>query len=98
MRITIAGDIGSGKTTIARELARHAEGEMSSTGGIHGQLAAAGGITTLELNRLAETDPAIDEEIDGYLKKLPPGKLVVESRMSWGFVPRPRKNFLYVLH
>ena len=97
MRITIAGDIGSGKTTIARELARHAEVEMCSTGGIQRQLAAARGITTLELNRLAETDPAIDEEIDGYLKKLPPGKLVVESRMAWRFVPDARKIFLYVL-
>src|SRR6516164_7572426 len=97
MRITIAGDIGSGKTTIARELARHAEVEMCSTGGIQRQLAAARGISTLELNRLAETDPSIDREIDHYLKTLPDGDLVVESRMAWRFVPNTKKIFLYVL-
>jgi cytidylate kinase len=97
MRITIAGDIGSGKTTIAGELARRAGVEMCSTGGIQRQLAAARGITTLELNRLAETDPSIDDQIDGYLKNLPAGNLVVESRMAWRFVPNARKIFLYVL-
>jgi cytidylate kinase len=97
MRITIAGDIGSGKTTIAGELARRAGVEMCSTGGIQRQLAAARGITTLELNRLAETDPSVDDQIDGYLKNLPAGNLVVESRMAWRFVPNARKIFLYVL-
>jgi CMP/dCMP kinase len=97
MRITIAGDIGSGKTTIARELARHVSVEVCSTGGIQRQLAAARGITTLELNRLAETDASIDDQIDTYLKMLPSGDLVVESRMAWRFVPNSRKIFLYVL-
>ena len=97
MRITIAGDIGSGKTTIARELARHVAVEVCSTGGIQRQLAAARGITTLELNRLAETDASIDDQIDTYLKMLPSGDLVVESRMAWRFVPNSRKIFLYVL-
>jgi cytidylate kinase len=97
MRITIAGDIGSGKTTIARELARRIAVEMRSTGGIQRQLAAARGITTLELNRLAETDSSIDRQIDHYLKTLPNGDLVVESRMAWRFVPNTTKIFLYVL-
>jgi predicted cytidylate kinase len=97
MRITIAGDIGSGKTTIARELAKRVAVEMRSTGGIQRQLAATRGITTLELNRLAETDAAIDRQIDHYLKTLPDGNLVVESRMAWRFVPNTRKIFLYVL-
>jgi cytidylate kinase len=97
MRITVAGDIGSGKTTIARELARHAAAEMYSTGGIQRQLATTRGITTLDLNRLAETDPSIDDQIDSYLKNLPAGNLVVESRMAWRFVPGTKKIFLYVL-
>ena len=97
MRITIAGDIGSGKTTIAGELAAHARAELFSTGGIQRQLAAARGITTLELNRLAETDASIDQQIDSYLQTLPQGDLVVESRMAWRFVPNARKIFLYVL-
>jgi CMP/dCMP kinase len=97
MRVTIAGDIGSGKTTIAREIARHVGVDLCSTGGIQRQLAAARGITTLELNRLAETDGSIDEQIDNYLRTLPAGDLVVESRMAWRFVPDTSKIFLYVL-
>jgi predicted cytidylate kinase len=97
MRITIAGDIGSGKTTIAGELAARLTVEMRSTGGIQRQLAAARGISTLELNRLAETDSAIDRQIDHYLKTLPDGDLVVESRMAWRFVPNTTRIFLYVL-
>jgi len=97
MRITIAGDIGSGKTTIATELAARLAVEMRSTGGIQRQLAAMRGISTLELNRLAETDSAIDREIDHSLKTLPDGDLVVESRMAWRFVPNTTKIFLYVL-
>jgi predicted cytidylate kinase len=97
MRISIAGDIGSGKTTIAAELARQIGAQLCSTGGIQRQLAAARRITTLELNRLAENDASIDEQIDGYLKALSGGDLVVESRMAWRFVPDTRKIFLYVL-
>lgn len=96
MRITIAGDIGSGKSTIARRLADLAGREPLSTGGIQRQLAQARGLTVLELNKLAEQDPSIDKEIDGYLLALPPGDLVVESRMAWHFVPDTLKVYLYI--
>ena len=96
-RISIAGDIGSGKSTIARAVASRIGVEPLSTGGIQRQLAAARGINTLELNRLAETDPSIDQEIDDYLRALPDGPLVVESRMAWHFVPGTCRVFLYIL-
>jgi cytidylate kinase len=95
-RIAIAGDIGSGKTTIARRLAEAAGVEPLSTGGIQRRLAQARGLTVLELNKLAETDGTIDREIDGYLMNLPSGDLVVESRMAWHFVPDTLKVYLYV--
>jgi CMP/dCMP kinase len=96
LRITIAGDIGSGKSTIAKRLADQAGVDPLSTGGIQRQLAQRRGLTVLELNKLAETDPRIDEEIDGYLKALPAGDLVVESRMAWHFVPDTLKVYLYI--
>ena len=49
---------------IARELAKHAAAEMYSTGGIQRQIATARGITTLDLNRLAETDPEVQKALD----------------------------------
>jgi predicted cytidylate kinase len=96
-RISIAGDIGSGKSTIARAVAARIGVEPLSTGGIQRQLAATRGINTLELNRLAESDPSIDREIDDYLRALPDGPLVVESRMAWHFVPGTYRVFLYIL-
>lgn len=98
MRITIAGDIGSGKTTIARAIADRLGVEALSTGGIQRKLASARGISTLELNLLAEKDPSIDQQIDDFLRNLPStGDLVVESRMAWHFVPNTKKIFLYTL-
>ena len=96
-RISIAGDIGSGKSTIAKAVASRIGVEPLSTGGIQRQLAAARGINTLELNRLAEADPSIDQKIDDYLRALPDGPLVVESRMAWHFVPGTCRVFLYIL-
>jgi cytidylate kinase len=96
LRITIAGDIGSGKSTLAKRLADQAGVEPLSTGGIQRQLAQKRGVTVLELNKLAETDFSIDKEIDSYLMNLPPGDLVVESRMAWHFVPNTLKLYLYI--
>jgi predicted cytidylate kinase len=96
LRITIAGDIGSGKSTVAKRLAEFAGVEPLSTGGIQRQLAQKRGVSVLELNRLAENDPTIDKEIDSYLMRLPPGNLVVESRMAWHFVPDTLKVYLYI--
>src|SRR6516165_773331 len=95
-RITIAGDIGSGKSTVAKKLADWLGVEPHSTGGIQRQLARQRRLSVLELNKLAEDDPSIDREIDGYLMRLPTGELVVESRMAWHFVPDTLKLYLYI--
>ena len=95
-RITIAGDIGSGKSTVAKKLADWLGVEPLSTGGIQRQLAQQRLLSVLELNKLAEEDPSIDREIDGYLMRLPDGELVVESRMAWHFVPNTLKLYLYI--
>jgi cytidylate kinase len=47
------------------------------------------GITTLELNKRAETDKSIDDQIDSVFKNLAkaPKNLVVDSRMAFHFLP-----------
>lgn len=95
-RITITGDIGSGKSTVAKRLAHLAGIELLSTGGIQRRLAQRRGLNVLELNKLAEEDANIDREIDSYLMGLPAGDLVVESRMAWHFVPNTLKLYLYI--
>jgi predicted cytidylate kinase len=96
LRITIAGDIGSGKSTVAKRLAELAGVEPLATGGIQRQLAQKRGVSVLELNRLAENDASIDREIDSYLMGLSQDTIVVESRMAWHFVPDTLKVYLYI--
>lgn len=72
--------------------------EAYSTGKIQRKMAEERGITTLELNKLAETDKSIDDEIDGNFKKLSETdkNLVIDSRMAWHFIPESFKIKLEV--
>lgn len=95
-RVTVAGDIGSGKTTVAKRLAGIIGVELLSIGTIQRELAKSKGVNVLELNQFAESDRAIDQEIDSYLMDLPPGDLVAESRLAWHFIPDTTKVYLYI--
>lgn len=86
--IAISGDLGSGKSTVGRLLAAELGLRFLSTGEIHRSIAAKQQISTLQLNRLAETDSTIDDEVDSALIKLNTSgeALVVDSRMAWWFI------------
>lgn len=96
--ISISGDLGSGKSLIARMLSERLGVEMISTGAIQRQLAAEMGMSTLELNHYAESHPEIDEQIDSRIVEI--GKTgdpaVIDSRMAWHFVPHSFKVYLTV--
>lgn len=96
--VTISGDLGSGKSILTDALCNHWEAERYSTGTVQRQLAAEMGISTLELNRLAETDKSIDDKIDGVFASLSQTKanLIVDSRMAWHFIPEAFKIKLEV--
>lgn len=87
--ISISGDLGSGKSLLANSLVERWEADRYSTGMVQRRLADRMGITTLELNKRAETDKAIDEQIDSVFKNLAktPKNLVVDSRMAFHFLP-----------
>lgn len=96
IKITITGDLGSGKSAVSELLCAQTGYEYVSTGQIQRQLAREMGIDTLEMNRRADTDPTIDQRIDGIfveLGKLPQG-YVVDSRMAWFFLPDSFKVYL----
>ena len=97
-KITITGDLGSGKSLVARLLQQHTSYRIYSTGAIQREIAASHGMTTLELNRYAETHPEIDAEIDAFSKKLGQRTepLIVDSRLAWFFIPDSFKIFLEV--
>lgn len=95
-KITLTGDLGSGKSTVSRILCEHTGFEYVSTGQVQRQLARELGLDTLEMNRLADTDPSIDKRIDGIFVALgqDPKGYVVDSRMAWFFLPDSFKVFL----
>jgi len=97
--ITISGMLGSGKSTVAKLLAERLGWDYYSTGNAQREIAAKRGMTTLELNHLADTDPSIDQEIDGVFKNFNEDirqNLVIDSRMAFFFVPNSIKIKLNV--
>ncbi len=96
--ITITGDLGSGKSAVSRLIADHHGYKQYSTGSAQRALADQLGITTLELNQRAETDPTIDEQIDSIFRQLEhaPVRYVIDSRMAWHFLPMSLKVKLVV--
>jgi len=95
-KITLTGDLGSGKSAVSRILCEKTGFEYVSTGRIQRQLAQEMGIDTLEMNRRADVDPSIDERIDGIFVSLgeDPKGYVVDSRMAWFFLPKSFKVYL----
>jgi cytidylate kinase len=96
--ISIAGNIGSGKSSVARRLSELTGWPFVSTGALFRELAARRGLTVLELNKRAETDPSVDDEVDGHLRRLAESgeSAVIDSRMAWHFVPGSYKVYLVV--
>lgn len=96
IKITITGDLGSGKSAVSRILCEKTGFEYVSTGRIQRQLAQELGLDTLEMNRRADTDPSIDQRIDGIFIDLgkDPNGYIVDSRMAWFFLPGSFKVYL----
>lgn len=97
-KITITGDLGSGKSVVSKALSAELGFEIYSTGKVQREIAARLGMTTLELNQFAETHPEIDDEIDSAFIRLnaQPQGLIVDSRLAWFFMPDSFKVFLKV--
>lgn len=91
--ICINGDLGSGKSAVGRWLAHHFEAEYFSTGALQREIAARRGLSTLELNQLAESDPSIDEALDDACRKIEKTheRLVIDSRLAWYRSPTSTK-------
>ena len=91
-KITLAGDLGSGKSTVSDLITSRNGAEYYSTGAIVRRLADEHGIDVVEMNKLMETDPVYDKEVDDGLVKLSDidKNMIIDSRMAWHFV---RENF-----
>lgn len=96
--ITLSGDIGGGKSSVALALQQLTGYEIIGTGAIQRAIAKQRGITTLELNHISQTDRSVDDEIDSYVINLGQTRdeLIIDSRLAWHFIPNAFKVFLNV--
>ena len=87
MKISLAGDLGSGKSTVTDLLLAATGAERYTTGKIMRVLAASRGMSIDEFNRSIEGDPEVDRLIDNGLRALSDDArdLVIDSRMAWYF-------------
>ncbi len=97
-KISLAGDLGSGKSTISECLAPMLGAVRYSTGDIVRKIAGERGMTVLELNTYMETHPEIDREIDDGLARLSedPRAMIIDSRLAWHFTKGTFKVYLSV--
>lgn len=95
-KISLAGDLGSGKSTVAKILIAELGAEYYSTGSIVRGIAERMGMQIGELNVYMETHPEIDNEIDNGLVALAddPRALIIDSRMAWHFTKGTFKVYL----
>lgn len=69
-KISITGDLGSGKSAVGKILKTDLNIITVSTGSIQREIATRMGMSTLELNHFTDTHPEIDDEIDAVFKNL----------------------------
>ncbi len=102
MYITITGELGSGKSTIAKILSQEYGFMIYSTGTIQREIAREKGITTLELNQLMSKDinniydKIIDEKTIELSQNNIGKDIVFDSRMAWHFVEKSFKVYVTV--
>lgn len=95
-KISLAGDLGSGKTTVSEILINKLGAEKYSTGTIVRTLAEKYKMSVKDFNVYMETHPEIDREIDDGLVKLSSDErfLIIDSRMAWHFTKGTFKLYL----
>jgi cytidylate kinase len=88
-QVAIFGWAGTGKTSSGKLIAKELGFEFISTGNIFRNMAIKRGVTSQELEALAEADDSIDHEIDDFIMELGRTRshILVESRLAHFFMP-----------
>ena len=96
--ITIAGSIGSGKSSTAKSVASALGFQHFSSGDLMRQIAAERNLSVEEINALSvEERHEVDQKVDRMLRDLGNGNnVVIDSRLAFHWIPDSFKLFLYV--
>ncbi|MDR3571943.1 MAG: cytidylate kinase family protein [Candidatus Pacebacteria bacterium] len=94
--ITIAGSLGSGKSSTAKAVAATLGYKHFSSGDLFRKIAAERGLSVEEMNITAEIQRDIDHQVDALLQDMNTSddRLVIDSRMAWHWMPDSFKVFL----
>jgi len=96
MIISISGQAGSGKSSVAKELAQSLSLKHYSMGDLRRKMAQDRNITLAELNELGEKRDFTDKQVDEYQKELArkENNFIIDGRLSYYFIPDSLKIFL----
>ena len=98
INITIAGDLGSGKSTVANHFINNINYRIESAGLIFRRLAEQHGMSAKEFNQFIESNPKYDNMVDDTIKEMGEKEenIIFDSRLAWYFVPKSFKIYMYV--
>lgn len=99
LRITVSGEIGSGKSTFAKHLAEDLEIPRTYIGGLMREEAARRGMTMDTFGTLLTTDDAVDRTMDELQrqKARETERGIFEGRTAWHFVEQPDVKLFFVV-
>ena len=97
-KISLAGDLGSGKSTVAKILSQRFGAKIVSAGNIYRELATSLNMTVEEFNINNESDKKYDTMVDDMLKSYDSkaGDFIFDSRLAFNFVPSAISFYLTV--
>ena len=99
MHISLAGRLGSGKSTVAKIFCPRYGFEHYYTGAIMRAIAEERGMSALQMNQSLENDTSVDHMIDYRTAEISreraDDKILFDSRMAWHFAERSFKIYLY---
>ena len=88
-RISVTGDLGSGKSTVCEILATKMKAERVTLGAINRKMAMEMNMDAVEFNKFIVGKPEYDKIFDDYQRAYEnkPGSYIIDSRLGFHFVP-----------
>ena len=96
--ISMAGDLGSGKSTVANMICEKLSYPIHKNGDYFRKLGMEMGMSVTEFNEYVKAHPEIDNQIENSARNAADEneKLVIDARLGWYAVPESFKVYLTV--